>query len=773
MKKRNWATDLKKQTALMIHLLFLCLFLSGMTLVYFNENYGRGFSWIQEESYADTFSFTEQLESDVEMIFKYVNYKNLLEQDGELNYEADMVCVTFNSGRTVIYTLDEMIRYAKSRGYYLTDTYKVAGGPAIPERDMMDAATPLIEWKAYAPNEVYKGPGEQYATREDLALQVLTLLGEYYQIKHNYIDNAANLHFRVSYLNDKGEEQVYTNAPDLSIDQFKSYGRYLYIDGDSIQMDTNLLYVPDNITAGLEEYNLYGNNDYYIVLGLDTAYPNKDPYSIAHKEYEQIRLEYISGLLFFLIGGFGFLVTFLLMAHMAGRSGDKKSPIVLKPYDRIPFECGFLLLLLALRLNQYLSLRYFVYLAYLLFEGMYWDYIDMVLPAVFSYFICLFAGFSWLRNYKAGTLWKNSLVFRCYHKAADFMRNSSFPMRMTISFIGYLLTSALLLGTFVFLYLQQDILSFRQLYLVPAVIFLGFQIWIFLLLFRSEVETERIAQGVFHMADGETSYKIDTTGFSGKGEHLAESLNNLGDGLETALQEKVKSERLKADLITNVSHDIKTPLTSIINYVDLLKREQIQDEKIQRYLDILEQKSQRLKTLTEDLVEASKASSGNLKLEIAQIDLVEMIYQTNGEFEEKFQLRHLELISTLPDECILIAVDGRRLWRVLENLYNNAFKYAMEHSRVYVDVTQQDDMAFFTIKNISANPLNINADELTERFVRGDVARTTEGSGLGLSIAKSLTQLQGGTFRLYIDGDLFKAQVGFPIVQKVTAFDDP
>ena len=164
MKKGSWSAGLKKQTALMIHLLFLCLFLAGMTLVYFNENYGRGLSWVQEESYADTLSFTEQLESDVEMIFKYVNYKNLLELDGELNYEADMVCVTFSSGRTVIYTLDEMLRYAKSRGYYLTDTFDVAGGPSTPEKDMPNPVTPLIEWKAYAPNEVYKGPGDQYAT---------------------------------------------------------------------------------------------------------------------------------------------------------------------------------------------------------------------------------------------------------------------------------------------------------------------------------------------------------------------------------------------------------------------------------------------------------------------------------------------------------------------------------------------------------------------------------------------------------------------------------
>ena len=215
-----------------------------------------------------------------------------------------------------------------------------------------------------------------------------------------------------------------------------------------------------------------------------------------------------------------------------------------------------------------------------------------------------------------------------------------------------------------------------------------------------------------------------------------------------------------------MSHDIKTPLTSIINYVDLLKREKIQDEKIQRYLEILEQKSQRLKNLTEDLVEASKASSGNLKLDIANIDLVELIHQTNGEFEEKFAIRHLELVSGLPSDTILIAADGRRLWRVLENLYNNAFKYAMENSRIYVDVTRRDDYVYFTIKNVSANPLNINADELTERFVRGDVARTSEGSGLGLSIAKDLTHLLGGMFDIYIDGDLFKVQTGFPVLKQ-------
>ena len=300
-------------------------------------------------------------------------------------------------------------------------------------------------------------------------------------------------------------------------------------------------------------------------------------------------------------------------------------------------------------------------------------------------------------------------------------------------------------------------------FLVLAILWAVGNLLVFYYLYCNSVQTDRIHEAIEKLASGETSYKVDMSKFSGLEEELAEGLNRISDGLETALAEQVKSERLKADLITNVSHDIKTPLTSIINYIDLIKREQIDDPTILRYLEVLDQKSQRLKTLTEDLVEASKVSSGNIKLEIADIDIVELVQQTNGEFEEKYELRHLEMVSTLPNEVIVIEADGRRLWRVLENLYNNAFKYAMENTRVYIRIEDLGERVVFSIKNVSASPLNIRPEELTERFVRGDVSRTTEGSGLGLSIAKDLTELQGGSFQLTIDGDLFKAEVAFPI----------
>ena len=287
---------------------------------------------------------------------------------------------------------------------------------------------------------------------------------------------------------------------------------------------------------------------------------------------------------------------------------------------------------------------------------------------------------------------------------------------------------------------------------------------VLLLLLREASGRKQIEHGLKEIAAGDLDYKIDLTELQGEDNlQLAGIVNSLGEGMKAAVQEQMKSERLKADLITNVSHDIKTPLTSIINYVDLLKRENIENEKAKDYIRVLDEKSQRLKQLTEDLVEASKISSGNIKLEFMNLNLVEMIQQTSGEFEEKFKAGDLEEVMNLPNEEIVIRADGRRLWRVLSNIYNNAAKYAMEGSRVYVDLVQTGEEVQLTIKNVSEQPLNISADELTERFIRGDVSRSTEGSGLGLSIAQNLTKLQGGKFELYLDGDLFKVLIRFPV----------
>ena len=279
---------------------------------------------------------------------------------------------------------------------------------------------------------------------------------------------------------------------------------------------------------------------------------------------------------------------------------------------------------------------------------------------------------------------------------------------------------------------------------------------------KEQRDLSMLVDQIERISNGELTATTDISKESAYYEY-SQKLTNIGQGMEKALETQMKGERMKIDLITNVSHDIKTPLTSIINYVDLLKREDFEDPKIRNYLQVLEEKAYRLKTLTEDVVEASKVSSGNISLEMMNLNLVELVNQTSAEFEEKFEARNLKMIMNLPTEPATIYADGRRMWRVLANVFNNAAKYAMEGSRVYVDLVQTGEEVQFTIKNVSEQPLNISADELTERFIRGDVSRSTEGSGLGLSIAQNLTKLQGGKFELYLDGDLFKVLIRFPV----------
>lgn len=238
--------------------------------------------------------------------------------------------------------------------------------------------------------------------------------------------------------------------------------------------------------------------------------------------------------------------------------------------------------------------------------------------------------------------------------------------------------------------------------------------------------------------------------------NLVNSINNIQKGMKEAVNEKVKTERLKTDLITNVSHDLKTPLTSIINYTKLLKKENIQNENVKKYIDILENKSIKLKNLTEDLIDISKLSSGCEKVNLERLNFIEMVLQANGEFAEKFEEKKLCVISNFTSEEIFLNLDSNKMWRVLENIYSNMYKYALENTRIYIDVVEKENGMEFIAKNISKQELNIDSNELMERFVRGDKTRTNEGNGLGLSIAKELIELQGGKFNIHIEGDLFK-----------------
>ena len=276
-------------------------------------------------------------------------------------------------------------------------------------------------------------------------------------------------------------------------------------------------------------------------------------------------------------------------------------------------------------------------------------------------------------------------------------------------------------------------------------------------------QLSRLIEGAKHLSEGDLSYKIDTAHLHGPFRRNADMLNRISRGCAVEVERRMKSEHLKTELLTNVSHDIKTPLTSIINYVDLLKKTDLQPKEAREYADVLERQSNRLKKLLEDLIEASKASTGNITVELAPTDAAELLRQAVGEYSERLTAQSLETVLRIGGESCTITADGRLLWRVFDNLLGNVVKYAMPGTRVYFDLTEQGGQSSIVVKNISREALNIDTDELMERFVRGDASRATEGSGLGLSIARSLTECMGGRFELSVDGDLFKVTLRFPI----------
>ncbi|MGL5694011.1 MAG: sensor histidine kinase, partial [Peptostreptococcaceae bacterium] len=307
-----------------------------------------------------------------------------------------------------------------------------------------------------------------------------------------------------------------------------------------------------------------------------------------------------------------------------------------------------------------------------------------------------------------------------------------------------------------------NIISFILLEVVGIIIaipltFAGFTAYIV----KKLAYTSEIMDGAEQIKSGNLNYKIplrDKDHFTA----LAENINNIGQGLENSIEEALKSERLKAELITNVSHDLKTPLTSIINYIQLIKKEEnIQPEYINDYVKVLDSKSKRLKVLIEDLFEASKASSGNIELNMEKIEFRQLLGQSIGEMEEKLLESKLDIKLNLPKEKVYIYADGRRMYRVLENLISNIIKYSLVGTRVYIDMKVEDSKVSLIMKNISSYELNFDPVEIMERFKRADESRNTEGSGLGLAIAKDLINLQEGNFKIEIDGDLFKSVVEF------------
>ena len=551
---------------------------------------------------------------------------------------------------------------------------------------------------------------------------------------------------------------VYTNvqADDYSkkIEELKANQYYWYKENGKIE--TNLEQISQNGLSyryGIETTDDILQNEYNIYLGLNVIKAEEN-YNVAIDKgvYDSVSLMGKLPINMMIVSIILLLIIAVYLIWSIGYKNHEEG-IYLNAIDKFYYEIilvvavaiiifgGFVA---CLGIDNYYS-NYRIYAQIVFLAGYFTAYIA-----------CAVLGVTTIKRIKTGTLIKSLLIYKIYNwlkikiKSINevIFLNRKASTKLIIYYIAFIIISCILIST-----IETGI------GLVALIFF-----WVFCLLYlllKYTKQLSSIANALKNIYEGKENVKIDCTNFERDLKQIAEYINGISSGLTKAVEESLKSERMKTELITNVSHDIKTPLTSIINYVDLLKKEEMPNEKTKQYLQILDEKSQRLKRLTEDLVEASKASSGNIKLNIEKLNVKELINQISGEYEDKFKENNLELILKMPKEEIIINADSRYLYRVIENMYSNIVKYALKGSRVYVDVLKNKDKTIIELKNISKEKLNISADELMQRFVRGETSRNTEGSGLGLSIAESLTKLQGGNFKIHLDGDLFKVVIEF------------
>lgn len=657
-------------------------------------------------------------------------------------------------------------------------------GESLREKYAPEGAKNLLE----IVNENPRFNGKLSVIYENIATTLSVMYDDLqqYQTGWDYLEE-GNTNLTYIYAN-KETKKVVTNKAEYSsyeyleqnIDEMKSGDsvRYMIVYPKLKDFETNMNISESGEWDTVRSYQPDRRVDSVMAIAVDTSYPVNDQFYEAHRTYGENVPFLRAALRSMFIFGILFLVSLVWTAMSAGRS-PKDNEVHLTVFDKCKTEIAALVIIavwlgvsvLLGRLAVTANVTYtgiealdsYYYSDVVLSGGNEYAYSSLVgtslrfldLTVVFFYglftFGCFFTGYiSFLRRVKAKILWKGSLLRAVMVFSGEVIQSKSVPGRTVI------ISAA-------FLACQWLAILFRN---TPALVLaLAADAAAAYLVMNRAMAKSKIKKGIEEIESGNINYQIPVEGIRGEDKVLAEKVNDIGSGLNRAVEEAMRNERLKTDLITNVSHDIKTPLTSIINYVDILKRENIQNERIQGYLDILESKAQRLKVLTEDVVEASKVSSGNISLEMMDVNFTEMIQQTEGEFAEKFAARNLMVVLSIPEEPAIIHVDGRRMWRILENIFSNAVKYAMSGTRIYADLRLEENTVKFSLKNVSEQQLNISADELTERFIRGDISRSTEGSGLGLSIAKSLTTMQGGEFNLYLDGDLFRVDISFPRVK--------
>ena len=589
------------------------------------------------------------------------------------------------------------------------------------------------------------------------------------RIKRELEINNVNMDYFVKSLSD---DIVLTN---MDITMGEKYvksdleSRNLYLVGDGAEIHS----IVNNVNGRINTYpgsHYYYTGDesgegYEVYVALkNTLQPGDRFYDISREYMEAAKYkseaEYnlVLGIILLLLS-----VPYFIL--VVGRKPNREE-VSITSFDRIPMEiqisiaviCAFGLAGIYVIVNE-VSYKYAI--VDLLYGNENTDIsVILLITTIFVIGIILRVFASLIKHIKNRSLFYYIGVFRCIGKAKNYIIKNTVKAAK-LKHIAFIVAGINFVAIFIIIFLLYmfDGNPFIPLFLVPL-----WTILTLIFMFKVIADYGRVIKGTKEIAEGNITSKIRLEGKFPVFNELAEAINTIGDGLDKAIAKSIRSERLKTELITNVSHDLKTPLTSIISYIDLLKVEEIDNEVAREYIDILDERSARLKHLIEDLVEASKAVTGNTKANTEMFSLDELVVQSVGEYTDRLQSSGINIVMQKIDK-VYVEGDTKHMWRVTENLLSNITKYAMPNTRAYIEVKAVDEMGILTIKNISRDELNMNPEELTERFVRGEESRTTEGSGLGLAIASSLMNIQKGNLRVSIDGDLFKVEVKLPKVE--------
>ena len=744
--------------------------------------------------YEDSELFEYLYRSSMEDIIRMCVIKNQMETNGayDAKKEIDITAfanrnsIVYDSSVTAVYSLEDMIKWGnkgfdmqelnsdsipfpveKDKVSVLVPRYKTVDG-----KDLLECANTYDEYQFLVGNLI------------ETAQSLFSNYGEYENFKKSYGVGLTNMQYCIQ-MNNNGSIVRYTNMHDIDIkmtiddisSDFIKQLKYVYYNPDKMTINTNFKISAPEMKNYITKYDYSFTDNSRIWFGFDDSYMANDGFKYA-KDYYDSKTGNAYGIVMLVAIWISFFAYLSLVVYLIAKEGriyskkkvskkeneediefidvsateDVGDEIVLGKLDHMPVEFMAILAFAIAVMDVVIAFSAAEYIYNNIFGG----FLIYVI-AVSSIFVCNYSFIltllCFVRRIKAKNLMENScckwLAKTVRQKTVEAYDHGHAVIRTWIPYILFLLINLILL-----------LLS--PVGLVIAVIF---DLIVGVYLYRANKERQVIVNSINIISNGDINHQLDTKSMHGDNLELGKAVNNIGDGIRKAVESSMKNEKMKADLITNVSHDIKTPLTSIISYVDLIKRENIQDEKIKGYIEVLDAKSQRLKQLTDDLVEASKISSGNIVLKFEKINLVELVNQSIGEFEDKFADHGLKCRFVSPEKPVYVNVDARSMFRVIENLYNNIYKYALQGTRVYIDMdtigTEGAQRVQLSFKNISENQLNMSAEELLERFKQGDESRKTEGSGLGLSIAKSLTEAMNGQFDIFLDGDLFKIILTF------------